>query len=184
MTNVTCRLTAKKPGSALSPTLVIKCGTASLYHIILLVTESHRCEELAKGCYVAVSWSGPGVPCGTIESPHHTRSRTAKFSVTNKCRVLQMRVIHVHELLLRFCHPYVLRHFAYTSVYRLHIDYYSLLLNCLFCMYLQSHQHEFALNAAVYQLYLYADKHYETVSACCVGLQYGTYCLSTEVNWK
>jgi len=31
MTNVTCRLTAKKPGSAPCPTLVIEYGTVLLY---------------------------------------------------------------------------------------------------------------------------------------------------------
>ena len=40
----------------------------------------------------------------------------------------------------------------------------SLWLSCLLCLCLQLHQHEFALNAAIYQLYLYADKYYETVS--------------------
>ena len=40
----------------------------------------------------------------------------------------------------------------------------------LFCVYFQLHQHEFKLNAAVYQLYLFADKYYETVSGWCIVL--------------
>jgi len=39
-------------------------------------------------------------------------------------------------------------------------------------MLFQLHQHEFALNAAVYRLYPYAERHYETVSACCIGWGY------------
>jgi len=41
MTNVTCGLTAKKPGSAPSPTLVIKYGSTLLYFNVL---QSFRCS--------------------------------------------------------------------------------------------------------------------------------------------
>ena len=47
MTNVTCELAAKKPGSALSPTLVIEYGTTLLYFNQGLMTHNYRrrCTE-------------------------------------------------------------------------------------------------------------------------------------------
>jgi len=53
------------------------------------------------------------------------------------------------------------------------------------CVHLQLHQHEFSLTAAVYMLYQFADRHYETVSArrirvfvgTCVGVKYRSACL-------
>jgi len=61
MTNVTCRLTAKKPGSAPCPTLVTEYGTTLLIYL-LTTKDKDEITELTKQRLAANSTRLPGRP--------------------------------------------------------------------------------------------------------------------------